>query len=76
MTRTTVFKSNKTQAIRLPKDVALPDHVRQVDIIKQGRARVIVPAGGSWTMFFEGPRIDADFLYDRRQPVPQPRDDP
>ncbi|WP_170236280.1 hypothetical protein [Marihabitans asiaticum] len=25
MTRTTVFKNNTTQAVRLPKDVALPD---------------------------------------------------
>jgi antitoxin VapB len=75
MTRTTVFKSNRTQAIRLPKDVALPDHVKQVDIIRQGNARVIVPAGGSWAEFFAGPRLDADFLSDRRQPMPQSRGD-
>jgi antitoxin VapB len=75
MTRTTVFKSNRTQAIRLPKDVALPDHVQQVDIIRQGNTRVIVPAGGSWAAFFDGPRIDEDFLSDRRQPMPQTRDE-
>jgi len=46
-----VFKSNTSQAIRLPKDVALPESVKRVDIISVGRGRLIVPAGegrGSW----------------------------
>lgn len=75
MTQSTVFKSNKTQAVRLPKAVALPDHVKTVEIIKQGNARLILPAGGSWQAFFDGPRLDDDFLSDRKQPPPQPRDD-
>lgn len=75
MSRSTVFKSNKTQAVRLPKAVALPDHVKRVDVIAQGSARVIVPAGGSWAEFFAGPRLDDDFLSDRSQPLPQRRDD-
>ena len=32
-----VFKSNASQAIRLPKDVALPESVKRVDIIPVGR---------------------------------------
>lgn len=75
MTQSTVFKSNKTQAVRLPKAVALPEHVKRVDIIKQGAARIILPAGGSWEAFFAGPRLDADFLGDRKQPLPQTRND-
>lgn len=75
MTQSTLFKSNKTQAVRLPKSVALPEHVKRVDIIKQGTARVILPAGGSWEAFFDGPRIDEDFLSDREQPLPQSRDE-
>ena len=43
-----VFKSNTSQAIRLPKDVALPESVKRVDIIPVGRGRLIVPAGGGW----------------------------
>jgi len=31
--------SNRTQAVRLPKSVALPESVRKVDIIKVGRTR-------------------------------------
>jgi len=45
---TTVFKSNKTQAVRLPKPVALPDFIKKVDIVAVGNTRIITPAGESW----------------------------
>ena len=32
MSRTTVFRSNRTQAVRLAKDVALPESVTDVEI--------------------------------------------
>ncbi len=73
MAHSSVFKSNKSQAVRLPKAVALPDHVKRVDVIKQGNRRVIVPVGGTWADFFDTPPIDADFLSDRQQPPPQTR---
>lgn len=31
---TVIFKTNKTQVVRLPKDVAFPDDVREVEIIR------------------------------------------
>lgn len=76
MSSSTVFKSNKTQAVRLPKAVALPEHVKKVEVIVQGSARVILPAGGTWADFFAGPRLDDDFLNERSQPLPQRRDAP
>lgn len=60
MTRTTLFRSNKTQALRLPKDVAFPDSVKEVKIIKEGNRRVIVPADSSWDDFFAEPGIDIE----------------
>jgi antitoxin VapB len=75
MSQSTVFKSNKTQAVRLPKAVALPEHVKKVEIIARGNTRVILPAGGTWADFFAGPRLDDDFLSDRKQPLPQRRDE-
>ena len=74
MTRSTIFKSNKSQAVRLPKAVALPEHVKKIDIIVQGNARLFVPAGGSWATFFDSLRLDVDFLEDRQQSLPQTRD--
>ncbi|PJI95183.1 type II toxin-antitoxin system VapB family antitoxin [Luteimicrobium subarcticum] len=73
MVTTTVFRSNRTQAVRLPKDVALPDDVREVEIVAVGEARVIVPAGRGWDYWFaHGVEVTADFM-DRDQPEPQER---
>ncbi len=44
---TTVFLSNRSQAVRLPKAVALPEDVKKVEIIAIGRTRIITPAGES-----------------------------
>jgi len=73
MARSSVFKTNQTQAVRLPRAVALPRHVRQVDILVEGNRRVIVPAGETWADFFASEAIDDDFLSDRSQPAPQIR---
>lgn len=73
MSQTPVFKSNKTQAVRLPKAVALPGHVKRVDVIRQGSARLLVPAGSGWDQFYGTSGIDLDFLDNRRQPAPQLR---
>jgi antitoxin VapB len=67
-TRTVIFKSNQTQAVRLPKDVAFPDGVREVEIIKVGNSRVISPVGQRWDSFFAaGPHVSDDFLGAREQ---------
>lgn len=74
MARTTVFHNNKTQAVRLPKDVALPDDVREVDVVAVGEARVITPVGGGIDFWFDnGIAVTADFLDTREQPLPQER---
>lgn len=73
MAQSTVFKSNKTQAIRLPKAVAFPEHVKKVEITPHGAGLLIRPIGASWEDFMKGPRMDADFMKDRDQPMPQDR---
>lgn len=74
MTRTTVFLNNTTQAVRLPKDVALPPDVREVDVFAVGDARVITPAGRGIDFWFEhGLTVTADFLDERDQPEAQER---
>ena len=74
MERGGVFKSNKSQAVRLPKPMALPDSVRQVDIVALGRARLITPAGEAWDSWFEGEGVSADFMAARDQPEDQERE--
>lgn len=76
MPQSTVFKNNKSQAIRLPKGVAFPEHVKKVEITKQGDSLLITPVATkkSWEEFFSTPGIDEDFLKDRDQPPMQERD--
>jgi antitoxin VapB len=75
MASSTVFTSNRSQAVRLPKAVAFPDDVHQVDILKIGRSRVIAPKGKRWDDLFEnGPRASDDFMAVRDQPRGEERE--
>jgi antitoxin VapB len=71
--QTKLFKSNRSQAVRLPKAVAMPDSVEHVDIIAEGNTRVIVPAGESWDLWFARPGVSPDFMESRDQPENQER---
>ncbi|MBL1278026.1 MAG: antitoxin [Ectothiorhodospiraceae bacterium] len=73
-THTTLFKSNKTQAVRLPKAVALPDSIKKVDIIAIGNTRIITPAGESWDQWFDSLGVSDDFMNERDQPADQERE--
>ncbi len=46
---TTIFQNNRTQAVRLPKAVAFPDTVKEVEIIVVGESRILSPAGRRFT---------------------------
>ena len=69
-----VFQSNRSQAIRLPKAVALPDDVKRVDIVAVGRTRIIAPAGEIWASWFEGAEATSDFMSERDQAALQARE--
>lgn len=75
MTSSTVFTSNRSQAVRLPKAVAFPPDVHKVDVLKVGPSRVIVPHGKRWDdLFLAGPRLSQDFLSEREQPPAEERE--
>lgn len=62
----TVFINNRTQAIRLPLEVRLPEGVHKVVIRARGNERIIAPLGQSWDSFFlGGPSVSDDFLPER-----------
>lgn len=73
MSQGSVFKSNRSQAVRLPKSVAFPDNVKKVDVIVLGNARLLAPAGGAWDSWFDGPGVSEDFMAERGQPADQER---
>ncbi|MCY1229802.1 Antitoxin VapB2 [compost metagenome] len=72
----TVFINNRTQAVRLPLDVRLPEGVQKVEIRVRGNERIIAPVGQVWDSFFQGgPAVSDDFLPERasqHQPEREP----
>ena len=63
MTRSSIFTNNRTQAVRLPKALAFPPEVKQVEIIRLGQSLLLSPVGRRWDDFFaSGPRASADFM--------------
>lgn len=72
--RTRLFRTNKSQAVRLPKAVELPPSVNEVEIVAVGNARIITPAGESWDLWFDHSEATADFMEERDQPEDQQRE--
>ncbi len=76
MAISSVFTNNRTQAVRLPVEMRLPDGVRKVDVRARGSERIISPVGQAWDSFFlDGPIVSADFLSERA-PQSQPEREP
>ncbi len=71
--RTKLFRVGRSQAVRLPKEVAFSRDVTDVLILREGSRRVIVLANRAWDDFFDEPGADWPA---RDQPTPQERDWP
>ena len=74
MIQTKVFKSNQSQAVRLPKAVAFPEGVKEVEIVVIGNSRIITPVNQSWDSWFDSFPVSDDFMADREQPAHQTRE--
>ena len=73
-TKTPTIPGKTPPAVRLPKAVAFPEGVEEVEVLVVGEARLIVPRGRRWSSYFaEGPFADPDFMSDRAEPGPQER---
>ena len=58
MTRTKLFRSNRSQAVRLPKNLTFPESVKEVSIVREGKRPVIVQSDAVCDDFFDNPGID------------------
>lgn len=65
--QTKIFMSNKSQAVRLPKNVAFPETVQSVQITALGNKRIIEPVDQSWDDWFDSAGVSEDFMEERRQ---------
>ena len=73
MVNTKLFKSNQSQAVRLPKAVAFDENVKEVEIVVVGQSRIISPVKQTWDSWFDSAPVSDDFMNDRAQPASQER---
>ena len=64
MRTVSIFRNNRRQAIRLPKEFELQG-VTELAIEKQGDTVLLRPVRPSWTSLSGDPRADAHFLGER-----------
>lgn len=74
-----VFKSNRSQAVRIPKELAFPDNVKRVTIERTDDGGLVIRpkkvTAQDWEDYFRnGPFAAEDFLADREQGVPEERE--
>ncbi len=63
MATSTVFTNNRTQAVRLPAELRLPEGVKQVNVRAIGNERIISPLAETWDSFFQQvPAVSRDFM--------------
>ncbi len=76
MSITTVFTNNRSQAVRLPADLRLPEDVKKVQVRARGLDRIISPVGRTWDEFFlRGPQVSDDFMAERADQQQGDRED-
>ena len=61
-----VFKNNRTQAVRLPAESRFPDNVKKVVVRVVGQDRILSPITNTWDSFFlSEDGVTDDFMSER-----------
>lgn len=53
-----LFKSNRNQAVRIPKDMEFPEDIKKVYVRRSGPSLIISSVADFWDDFFNRPGID------------------
>jgi len=73
MSSAKLFRNGQSQAVRLPREFALPG--REVFVRRVGNAVLLVPMDDPWTAFEAAlGQFTDDFMVDRHQPPAQSRE--
>jgi antitoxin VapB len=59
--KATLFRLNRSQAVRIPKHLAFPDHVKEVIVRRSGESLIVTPLAKKWSDFFAMLPADDDF---------------
>lgn len=61
-----VFKNNRTQAVRLPVESRFPENVKKVVVRVVGQDRILSPLTNTWDSFFlSEDGVTDDFMKER-----------
>lgn len=61
-----VFKNNRTQAVRLPVEARFPESVKKVNVRIVGSDRILSPVDKTWDSFFRDQEgVTDDFMNER-----------
>jgi antitoxin VapB len=61
-----VFKNNRTQAVRLPAESRFPENVKKVVVRVVGQDRILSPLTNTWDSFFlSEDGVTDDFMTER-----------
>ena len=75
MVASTLFTNNRTQAVRLPAEMRLPNEIRRVDVRARGNERIIAPLSQSWDSFFnDGLKATDNCMAERATQDQSPRE--
>jgi antitoxin VapB len=74
MRTVSIFRNNRNQAVRLPRDLEFPG-VTELTIERRGDTLILRPVRPSWTSFADEPAAHPDFLRDRSDLIEEGRFD-
>ncbi len=52
-----LFKSNRNQAVRIPKDMEFPESVKKLLVRRVGKTLIFTPPENFWDAFFDEPGL-------------------
>jgi antitoxin VapB len=52
-----LFRSNRSQAVRIPKDMEFPDDLKKVVVRRVGKALILSPKDSLWLDYFAMPGV-------------------
>ncbi len=52
-----LFKSNRNQAVRIPKDMEFPEGVKKLLVRRVGETLILTPPENFWDSFFDEPGL-------------------
>lgn len=57
-----LFRSNRSQAVRIPKDLEFPEGVKKIIVRRVGPSIILTPKEALWDDFFAKLPADDDFV--------------